>query len=240
MITSTFVYFFFGFLLLLIAGMGLVYYGWEYSAPVLPAVPGTTKIACVGDSITFGALIKNRKENCYPAQLGRMLGDRYSVRNFGVNGHTVQKKAYKPYWNHKHFEASSDFGPDVVLIMLGTNDSIKHNWKGIAAFTADYKALLEHYRSLPGNPVIYAMTPPPIFSVRRRDPVGLIPKNERIDEMAESIKKLTQDLTIGVIDINAATKCHPECFRFDGVHPDAQGAKIIAEMVYAGLRVPIA
>ena len=56
--------------------------------------------------------------------------------------------------------------------------------------------------------------------------------------MAESIKKLTQDLTIGVIDINAATKCHPECFRFDGVHPDAQGAKIIAEMVYAGLTCP--
>ena len=74
MITSTFVYFFFGFLLLLlIAGMDWYITAREYSAPVLPAVPGTTKIACVGDSITFGALIKNRKENCYPAQLGRML-----------------------------------------------------------------------------------------------------------------------------------------------------------------------
>lgn len=153
MIAATFAYVFLGaLLLLLIAGFGLVYYGWEYSAPVLPAVPGTTKIACVGDSITFGALVKNRRENCYPAQLGRLLGDRYSVRNFGVNGHAAQRNAFKPYWNHKHFKASSDFGPDVVLIMLGTNDSVPLNWKGIVAFMTDYRALLSITGLCPANP----------------------------------------------------------------------------------------
>lgn len=79
------------------------------------------------------------------------------------------------------------------------------------------------------------MTPPPDFFRRRRAKAGFIPNNERIGEMTESIKNLSGELTIGLIDINAATSSHPECFRIDGVHPDAQGAKIIAETVYAEL-----
>ncbi|MHC4144745.1 MAG: hypothetical protein ACYSUD_08200, partial [Planctomycetota bacterium] len=33
----------------------------------------TIRVACIGDSITFGSSIKNRVRACYPAQLGRML-----------------------------------------------------------------------------------------------------------------------------------------------------------------------
>ena len=222
-------------LLLLIAAIAFRYYGWEYAAPVAPAIPGTTKIVCIGDSITCGALLRNRKQNCYPAQLERMLGNQYSVRNFGVNGHTLQKKADKPYWGHKYFKASSEFEPDIVLVMLGTNDATKHNWKGIDAYTADYRALLEHYLSLPCHPVVYAMTPPTEFWTRNHIRVFDRPENQRVSKMAESIKGLSEVMPVGVIDINAATKNHPECFRFDGIHPDANGAKIIAETAYTEL-----
>ena len=37
----------------------------------------TIRIACIGDSITYGASIKNRDRDCYPAQLGRMLGEKW-------------------------------------------------------------------------------------------------------------------------------------------------------------------
>ncbi len=222
-------------LLLLIAVAGLMYYGWEYAAPVTPAIPGTIKIACVGDSITCGALLKNRKESCYPAQLEKLLGNQYCVRNFGVNGHALQKNGFRPYWGHKYFRMSSEFGPDIVLIMLGTNDATKRNWKGIDAYTADYRAMLEHYLSLSSQPVVYAMTPPTEFSTSKRARVINMPSNERISKMTESIKQLAEEIAVGVIDINAATKNHPECFRFDGVHPDANGAKIIAETVYTEL-----
>ena len=33
------------------------------------------KVACVGNSVTYGAGIENREVNSYPAQLQRMLGD---------------------------------------------------------------------------------------------------------------------------------------------------------------------
>ena len=55
-------------------------------------------VSCVGDSITFGAAIKDRGANSYPSQLQKMLGDGYKVNNFGVNGATLLKKSDKPYW----------------------------------------------------------------------------------------------------------------------------------------------
>jgi lysophospholipase L1-like esterase len=218
-------------ILSLFALLGLLYYGWHYAPPVPPAASGAVRIACIGDSITCGALLKNRKENCYPARLEKMLGPHYSVRNFGANGHTVQKKAiwpYRPFRNHRNFAASSRFAPHIVLIMLGTNDSVWLNWKGIGPFTSDYRDLLRHYRSLPCRPQVYALTPPAQFPTGKRN-------NQRIGMMIQSIRELAKEMSIGVIDINAVTIEHPECFRFDGVHPDANGAKIIAEAVYAGL-----
>ena len=55
------------------------------------------KVACVGDSITFGAGIKERETQCYPVQLGQLLGDEFEVRNFGVNGATLLKQGDLPY-----------------------------------------------------------------------------------------------------------------------------------------------
>src|SRR4051812_1868247 len=62
----------------------------DYSAPI--------RVACVGDSITFGYGIKDRDHNSYPAQLGVMLGNKWEVRNFGVNGVTALRKGTRPYF----------------------------------------------------------------------------------------------------------------------------------------------
>ena len=87
------------------------------------SVKGPKRVACVGDSITFGAAIKDRAKNCYPAQLGRMLGEEWDVANFGVNGATLLKKGDKPYWKQKAFEQAHAFEPDVVIIKLGEQTS---------------------------------------------------------------------------------------------------------------------
>ncbi len=50
------------------------------------------RVACVGDSITFGAGVKERNKNSYPKVLAGLLGEKYDVRNFGVNGATLLKK----------------------------------------------------------------------------------------------------------------------------------------------------
>lgn len=236
MIMTTIAYIVLGlFLLVLVVGSVLLYYARNYAAPIPPAVPGTTKVACVGDSITYGALVKNRKHNCYPAQLEKLLGMKYSVRNFGVNGHALQKSSDEPYWTHKHFTASSEFVPEIVLIMLGTNDAAEHNWKGIDAYIADYREMIAHYSALPSHPVLYLMTPPTLFPVENVTKLIHSINNDRLDVITDAIKKLAEEQKLTVIDINAATKHHPECFRFDGLHPDDTGAKIIAETVFAAL-----
>ena len=48
---------------------------------------GTIRMACVGDSITAG--VGAARGQSYPAQLGKMLGERWEVRNFGVSGSTL-------------------------------------------------------------------------------------------------------------------------------------------------------
>ena len=52
----------------------------SFKAPRKDAV----RVACVGNSITYGAGIKNRSHDSYPSVLGRLLGDKYWVKNFGV------------------------------------------------------------------------------------------------------------------------------------------------------------
>ena len=111
------------------------------------------RVACVGDSITFGAFLPNRERNSYPAQLGRLLGASYDVHNFGINSATMLKKGDFPYVKQKIHNEAVAFAPDIVVIMLGTNDS-KHrgdgslaadnavdNWQYKADYVPDYEAL---------------------------------------------------------------------------------------------------
>ena len=58
------------------------------AAPV--AAQEKIRVACVGDSITFGSGIRDRQTNSYPAQLGRLLGEKWEARNFGVSGATLR------------------------------------------------------------------------------------------------------------------------------------------------------
>ena len=45
---------------------------------VLTAVAGgRIKVACVGNSVTWGLTITDREKNCYPSQLQQMLGNHY-------------------------------------------------------------------------------------------------------------------------------------------------------------------
>ena len=53
------------------------------------AKAGQVRLACIGDSTTYGTVIPNVFYNCYPAQLGRMLGGGYHVANFGFNAKTA-------------------------------------------------------------------------------------------------------------------------------------------------------
>lgn len=67
------------------------------------------KVACVGNSITYGAGISNREKNSYPAQLQYYLGEGYEVRNFGSNGATAQSDGDYPYVCTEVYSESKNF-----------------------------------------------------------------------------------------------------------------------------------
>ena len=105
------------------------------------------RVACIGNSITYGAFIPNREMNCYPAQLQAYLGDGYEVKNFGASGRTILSKGDYPYSETDTYKASLEYQPDIVLIKLGTNDTKPQNWKYKNEFKDNYLLQLQHKRS---------------------------------------------------------------------------------------------
>lgn len=95
----------------------------------------TVKIACVGDSITQGIGADGWKNGdytyAYPEQLGRLLGDGFTVGNFGKGSSYACYESGRTenlwYPNTFEYSQSMKFEPDIVIIMLGSNDA--HNGK---------------------------------------------------------------------------------------------------------------
>lgn len=195
------------------------------------------KIACVGDSITYGTGIENREENCYPVLLQNALGtEDYQVGNFGVDGAAVQKNSDKPYWEEERYQKSIDFEPDIVVLMLGTNDTKDVNWNNGETFQNDYEAMLKSYASVSSNPSIIAVTPPALFSFSEDGQAIKAEADAIICEEAKIIREICQDKGIPVIDLYEISGSHPEWFNSDGVHPNESGAEAIAKEVETAVR----
>lgn len=50
------------------------------------------RVACIGNSITYGAGLQNPFRDSYPGVLEQLLGTGYDVRNFGISGRTALQK----------------------------------------------------------------------------------------------------------------------------------------------------
>ena len=127
----------------------------SFKAPRKDAV----RVACIGNSITFGAGIRNRSRDSYPSVLARMLGDSYWVKNFGVSARTMLNKGDHPYMNEPAYKNALAFNPNIVVIKLGTNDSKSFNWKYKADFMKDAQTMIDAFKGLPSQPKIYLCYP---------------------------------------------------------------------------------
>lgn len=185
-----------------------------------------TKVACVGDSITFGAAIKDRVRNCYPTQLGNLLGDSFEVRNFGRNGATLLREGDLPYFKQTQFKQAMEFQPDVVVIKLGTNDTKPQNWgKFSSDYRKDYVWLIEQFKKLPSKPRIYVCLPVPVAKDRWGIRESVV--SEEVIPMVKEVSRITKT---SVIDLYTPFEGKHNLIP-DGVHPNGAGAKIIAQAV---------
>ena len=86
------------------------------------------RVACVGNSITYGYGLSNPATESYPAQLQTLLGQNYNVRNFGHSGATLLSRGHRPYIQQEAYKNALAFKPDIVVIHLGINDTDPRNW----------------------------------------------------------------------------------------------------------------
>ncbi len=195
---------------------------------------GQIKVACVGDSITYGHGVSNWPENQYPVVLGNLLGDGYHTKNFGVSGSTAQADGDQPYGETKVFQNSLDYNADILIFMLGSNDSKGENWHGSGTFEKQYLELLDRYLAGREAPTVYLCTPATAFyrNGKTSGPAGFGIQPDVVEEITQIVERIASERGYTLVDIHALTLAHPEWFTKDGIHPDADGAAAIAEEVY--------
>ena len=200
----------------------------EAVKPVDPAAfKAPVRVACIGDSITKGVGADDGKS--YPSQLQTLLGAAWQVGNFGVSGRTLLKKGDASYWNEKAYQNALAFKPDVVIIMLGTNDTKPQNWQHEAEFEADYRDLVKSFLTLASKPRVYVCRPCPVpepgnFGINE---AGVKVEIQRIDALAAKMQ-------LGVIDMHAALADKPQLLP-DQVHPNTEGAGEMAKAAFTVL-----
>lgn len=198
---------------------------------VFPAViraEKTLKVACVGNSITYGAGIVGRENNSYPAQLQQLLGEGYLVENFGHNGATAASWGDYPYTDMPEFERSKEFAPDIVLLKLGTNDTKPQNWRGAEPFAAELGRLADTYRNLPSHPQVIVLTPVRCFLTEE----GTISPQKIAGEVRPAVEKLACERGLGIINLfNLFGDRWDATLMPDRLHPSAIGAGMIARKV---------
>ncbi len=188
-----------------------------------------TRVACVGDSITEGFGIAWQSDNAYPTQLAQILDDSYEVMNFGRSSTTMMRDGDFPYWSAKEFTNTLRYRPDIVVLKLGTNDCKAYQWNA-DKFKASYLAMVDTLRSVNPEVRIIACLP--------------VPVKERKWEMNDSvitegvipvIREVAAEQNLDLIDLYALLAPHDSLF-CDGIHPNRDGAHLMAEAIAAKIR----
>lgn len=184
------------------------------------------RVACVGNSITDGYGVALSEQYGYPAVLGQKLGSKYCVKNFGVSGHTMLQKGECPYMKTDVYQWCKEFNPDIVVIKLGTNDSKPQNWQYKDEFMTDAQRMIDELKALPAHPDIYLAYP-----IKAMSGAFDISDSVIVNGVIPMIRQLAQKNKLKEIDLYTVFDGHPEWLIPDGIHPNSEGAAVIAEEV---------
>lgn len=226
---------------------------------LLATTVAVTRVSCVGDSITIYACASNASMP-YPQQLGRILGPAYTVTNLGNSGKTMLKKGLCgaggdpvppcsgdcAYWDQPTYHQAMTSSPDIVTIMLGTNDAKGCNFLGApdgtpvgagTLFEADYIDMITKFKALPTKPKVFVVLPPPLTHPPQ-DPSKPAPFNMSMHVVNEVYPVLQRQIATkagadGVIDVWTAlngTSMDPH-LTCDGCHPRDESLTIIANTI---------
>jgi len=189
------------------------------------------KVACVGDSITWGFTILNPGKHSYPAVLQHLLGGGFEVRNFGYNDAAARFDAETPYVRKRVYRESLEWEPDIVILMLGTNDTKPWNWDP-EVFRRDYARIVESYLALPSHPKVVLVAPIRIFRVINM-PVLVLNPDVLEEGVRPAIHETGGEKDLPVIDLYGLFDSARYCR--DGIHPQRHGARMLAEAIFENI-----
>ena len=208
------------------------------------------RVACIGDSITWGYAMTNRVVECYPAQLQRMLGDGYEVLNCGDPGAgayldpKVPAGKWCPHPWRKGVAAARAyaFGPDIVVSNLGINDCSPYMGergaegsipveKGL--FRRQYVDLLTDFGTGERAPKFIVWT--------RLGPTGKghsLKGKPNAALMEEDLKAVAAAVHATPLDMLTPLQPLVETAHFaaDGIHPEGGAQRVIAEATARAIR----
>lgn len=182
------------------------------------------RIACVGNSITYGYLLKD-KEDSYPSLLQQKLGIAYEIRNFGVPGTMLQFSKKNAYIHTKEFKELKFYKPDMIILKLGTNDSRSEEFTSKQIFYKDYFCFLDSLEMF--CPVILICTPIPPYGKKWKERNKILSK-----QIIPVIKEISKQKNLQMIDLYSNFQSDSTFYTNDGIHPTVKGYKVIANFIY--------
>lgn len=199
------------------------------------------RMAMIGNSITYGALLTDPSTECYPARLSILLseihGDTCDVQNYGVSGRTMMRSAENPIWTESSFETAIKSVPDICLIMLGTNDSKPYRWEAWGdEFLDDYMAMIDTFLFRNPYTEFIVCYPPPIWEGH---PYGTTFDNSHNDSVLINCIIPVIDTVVtrtGALLVDFHTPFLDSVDLFpDKLHPGAEASKMMAEILFADI-----
>ena len=192
----------------------------------------TIRVACIGNSITYGTGIADRTNDSYPSQLQRLLGSNYQVGNFGKPGATLLYHGHRPYVKQEEFKEAIAFKGDIAVIHLGINDTDPRNWPNYRdEFVKDYLSIMDSLRA--ANPkvriILARMTP-----IADRHPRFVSGTKQWHGEIQTAIETVAHVSGAELIDFYEPLYPYPYLLP-DAIHPNPEGAGILAKTVYSGI-----
>ena len=192
------------------------------------------KVACVGDSLTYGTTLLNRKVESYPARLGKLLGKDFDVLNLGFAGYAVNRRSAKCYLNLPALNLLKEYSPDYVILLLGTNDARKKNFTSEVDFSNGYKTIITAINNLEKKPTIIAMTSPMAYCDTNQCEFDF--SHENLKKIVQIQRAILSENQIPYVDLYNITQDKTALYSDDMLHFNSKGAKFLAFKSYTSIK----